>query len=125
MECSSNKRQRQFVRVSLERDAHLDFGLRKYRCPVGNLSLSGLYVKGLAEQKPGDSCTINLRRAESDPEEIMATGSVVRISDEGMALRFTSMGIDSFLFLQTALLHEAYDPAVLGDEPVNYRLLGA
>lgn len=55
----------------------------------------------------------------------MATGSVVRISGDGMALKFTSMGIDSFLFLQTTLLHEASDALVLGNERVTYRLLGA
>lgn len=115
---------RQFIRVDIQRDVQLDFGARKYRYAVSNLSLSGMYVKGDAEQKPGDACTINLRRSESDPEEIMATGAVVRISSDGMALKFTSMGIDSFLFLQTTLLHEASNSLVLGDKPVRYRLLG-
>lgn len=43
---------RQFVRVNIQRDVQLDFGTRKYRYAVSNLSLSGMYVKGDTKQKP-------------------------------------------------------------------------
>ncbi|MCI5133042.1 MAG: PilZ domain-containing protein [Candidatus Electrothrix sp. EH2] len=112
---------RQYTRVNFQRDVHLYFEEKEYiHHSVNNLSLGGMYVKGRFEQQKGDMCIVEL----SDPEkqfgvELRARCTVVRVSDEGIALEFTSMPHESFLFLQTALLYEAEDPMQLGAEFVK------
>ena len=114
-----NKDRRQFIRVDVQQEAFLDFG--EMTCPhsVNNLSLGGIFVKGLNERRLGDTCLIRLKPSQST-SEVIASGLVVRITPEGTALKFTSMTIDSLLFLQTMLLDETSDSLVLGSEPVGY-----
>ncbi|XOF33046.1 MAG: PilZ domain-containing protein [Candidatus Electrothrix sp. YB6] len=113
---------RQFTRVEFKRDVHLDFNERQYiEHTVNNLSLGGMYVQGDFDQQAGDICTVELSDPAADTGivELRARASVVWADEEGIALRFLSMGHDSFLFLQTALLYEAEDPVELGAEFVR------
>lgn len=112
---------RQFTRVNFQRNVQLDFGGKKYsQQTVHDLSLSGIYVNGEFDQKTDDTCVIELSKAEYGAGvELRACCSVVRVNDSGIALEFTSMGHDSFLFLQTTLLYEADDPLLLGAEFVK------
>lgn len=92
---------RHFIRLNVRHEAVLDFGLPQHeQHAVCNLSLGGMFVTGRSSQQPGDICQIRLKTAA---EDIKAKGEVVRVSGDGMALKFTAMPIDSFLFLQTAL----------------------
>jgi hypothetical protein len=98
---------RQFSRIKFPRPVTLDFGKKKYTCSAINFSLGGVYVQGWFEQQTGDICDIKLSLSENDPEmNIKAVCSVVRQEENGLALRFTSMEPDSFLFLQEALLYK-------------------
>ncbi|RWX49649.1 PilZ domain-containing protein [Candidatus Electrothrix communis] len=114
----NSKSARQYTRVDFQRDVHLDFDGKKYiHNTVNNLSLGGLYVEGKFEQQKGDICTVELSNPDNDfGVELRAHCAVVRVNDDGMALEFTSMGHESFLFLQTTLLYEAEDPMQLGTE---------
>lgn len=97
---------RKFTRIKSPLPVTLDFGKKKYKCSAINFSLGGIYVQGWVEQKTGDICEIKLSVSETDPEmHIQAVCSVVRIDKEGLALQFTSMAPESFLFLQEALLY--------------------
>lgn len=98
---------RQFTRIKFPRPVTLDFGKNKYECSVTDFSLGGMYVQGWFEQQAGDICDIKLCLSETDPEmNIKAVCSVVRQEKDGLALRFTSMAPDSFLFLQETLLYK-------------------
>ncbi|MCI5221909.1 MAG: hypothetical protein D3924_04375 [Candidatus Electrothrix sp. AR4] len=112
-----NDNKRQFSRINIQWDVHLDFGLREYRHFADNLSLRGIYVEGHFNHFIGDICTIRLRYSEF--VEVNAVGSIARINDAGMALEFISMKLESFFFLQTALLCEAGDPVIFGTEFVK------
>ena len=112
---------RKYTRVNFQRDVHLYFDRKKYtHNTINNLSLGGMYVKGTFDQKQGDICTVELSNPDDNLGiEFRARCSVVRISDDGIALSFLSMGHESFLFLQTTLLYEAEDPMRLGTEFVK------
>jgi hypothetical protein len=113
---------RKYTRVDFRRDIHLYFDGKQYiQHTVSDLSLGGMYVKGKFEQQQGDICTVELSRPDDrlGDIELRARCTVVRVSDDGIALRFTSMGHESFLFLQTVLLYEADDPMQLGAEFVK------
>lgn len=109
---------RRFTRVNFRQAVQLDFGERQYEQQIiSNLSLGGMYIKGRFEQRPGDICSVIIRPSWPEmPTDFRAKGSVVWVTDEGMAVEFVSMGYDSFLFLQTVLLYEADDPASLSSE---------
>ena len=111
---SANRRH--FIRVDVNQEAVLDFGLPQHeQYAVSNLSLGGMFVTGRNSQRPGDICLIKLR---TGVEDIRAKGEVVRVGGNGMALKFTAMPLDSFLFLQTVLstADGAFAPA---EEPVS------
>jgi hypothetical protein len=111
---------RRFTRVDILLDVCLDFGVRKYRHFANNLSLSGLYVKGFYEQKAGDACIIEVKQANvGEGAVIRAIGSAVRVNETGMALKFISMKLDSFLLLQTVFSSFAEDPQLLGGESLE------
>lgn len=110
---------RRFTRVNFNQSVQLDFGKRNYEQQiVCNLSLGGLCVKGQFEQKVGDVCKIAMREAgvSGPPVNFQAKGVAVWVNGESMAIEFTEMEYDSFLFLQTALLYQADDPLLLGTE---------
>lgn len=109
---------RRFTRVNFKQAVQLDFGERRYEQQIiSNISLGGMYVKGRFEQRPGDICSVTLRPAWAGmPTEFRAKGAVVWVTDEGMAVEFASMGYDSFLYLQTALIYESDNPAALSEE---------
>lgn len=117
----NSKNIRQYTRVDFQKDVHLHFDEKKYvHHTVNNLSLGGMYVKGAFEQQKGDACIVELSNPGNDYGiELRARCTVVRVSEEGIALEFVSMGHESFLFLQTTLLYEAEDPMQLGAEFVK------
>ena len=111
---------RRFTRIDILLDVFLDFGTRKYRHFANNLSLSGLYVKGFYEQNAGDACIIEVKQANYGQNgTIRALASAVRVDKTGMALKFISMKIDSFLLLQTTFSSFAEDPELLGGESLE------
>jgi hypothetical protein len=111
---------RRFTRVDILLDVYLDFGVRRYRHFANNLSLSGLYVKGFYEQKAGDVCIIDLKQAKYGQDAVIrAVCSAVRVNETGMALKFISMKLDSFLLLQTVFSSFAEDPGLLGGESLE------
>jgi hypothetical protein len=111
---------RRFTRVDILLDVCLDFGVRKYRHFANNLSLSGLYVKGFYEQKAGDACIIEVKQADvGESAVVRAIASAVRVNETGMALKFISMKLDSFLLLQTVFSSFAEDPQLLGGESLE------
>jgi len=119
---------RRFIRVHFNQEVRLDFDGQAYeRQPVCNLSLGGFCVRGHFEQQIGDICTVALKEAAGMPVNFQAQGKVVWIGSGSMAVEFTAMNHDSFLFLQTALLYQAEDPLLLGTEfgrdEISYSLL--
>ncbi|MCI5219498.1 MAG: PilZ domain-containing protein [Candidatus Electrothrix sp. LOE2] len=111
---------RQFTRVDILLDVCLDFGVRRYRHFANNLSLSGVYVKGFYEQKAGDVCIIEVKQADCGQDAVIrAVASAVRVDETGMALKFISMKLDSFLLLQTVFSSFAEDPGLLGGESLE------
>ncbi|XOF32415.1 MAG: PilZ domain-containing protein [Candidatus Electrothrix sp. YB6] len=113
-----NMNRRRFARISLHWAAHLDFGVKEYKRFVANVSLSGFYVEGDFQQNSKDLCVVKLTPSGllNTEEAVRAVGTVTRLSENGMAVEFLSMKLDSFFFLETTLLYRAVDPAALGRE---------
>ena len=111
---------RQFSRISIRWAVSLDFGSAQYHCLLDNISLGGFLVKGEFGQSVGDICKIHVKESALYAEVVLhAVGSIVRVSDGGIALKFIGMKLDSFFFLQANLLSKAINPSVLGNEIVK------
>ena len=47
---------------------------------------------------------------------MQALAKVVRVTDEGLAIEFTKMTFDSYMYLEVVLLYEAQQPLFIGLE---------
>ncbi|WP_446007878.1 PilZ domain-containing protein [Candidatus Electrothrix sp.] len=115
------KNRRRFSRLNIQWAVRLDFGAVEYKRFIHNISLGGLYIEGEFQQVlNGDVCTVNLKQSGFFTEEaIRAVGAISRVDEQGMAVEFLSMKLDSFFFLQTALYYKAIDPMLLGKEFID------
>lgn len=109
---------RRFIRVDIVQQARLDFEDTSYDpCQIKDLSLTGMFVSGSFNQQPGDICTIRYSQTGSSSHfYFKATAKIVRAADDGIAIDFKSMPLDSYMLLQTTLLYEALDPLEIGLE---------
>ncbi|MCI5139673.1 MAG: PilZ domain-containing protein, partial [Candidatus Electrothrix sp. AR1] len=114
------KNRRRFSRVNIQWAVRLNFGAMEYKCFVDNVSLGGLYIEGDFQQVLGDVCIISLKQSGLLSEEsVHAVGSITRICEDGVAVEFLSMKLDSFFFLQATLFCKAVDPTLLGREFIS------
>jgi len=109
---------RKFIRVDVVQQARLDFQDIGYDpCRIKNLSLTGMFVFGSFKQQVGDECIIRYSQTCSSSHfYFKAIAKVVRIMNDGLAIEFSSMPLDSYMLLQTTLLYEAVDPLAIGLE---------
>lgn len=105
----SGQEKRKSTRICFDRQvAALDFYTEVYdKCPVTNLSLTGIFIDGTFPQQVGDHCIVNLaQEGRTTYLTLNASTEVVRQSKEGIALKFTSMSLESLMFLEMTLLYK-------------------
>ena len=100
---------RKFTRINFDRQVNLDFISNSYdHCRIKNLSVTGMFVKGDFSRQEGKCCRVNLiQKGVSTDLSLQAQAKVVRKDDEGIAIEFTSMPFDSYMFLNILLLDES------------------
>lgn len=114
----NNVSNRRFSRVRFTRTARLDFqGVSYFPCKIRDLSLSGMYVFSRFAESAGACCQVLFTQAgPGSVLTIRAMAKVVREDKDGVAIQFTSMMYDSYMFLQIVLLYEAQDPFTISLE---------
>lgn len=115
---NDGQRKRKFTRIHFDRQVNLDFFTDSYdSCQIKDLSLTGMYVLGSFQHHVGEHCLLNLiQTGSSSGLSLLASAKVIRKDDEGIAIEFSSMSSDSYMFLQVILLYEAEDPLFVGVE---------
>ena len=113
-----DRKKRKFDRISFRRHVEMDFSSESYRnCQIKNLSLTGMFVIGTFKKNIGEYCIVKLcQKGMSSDLRLLALAHVVRAEEEGVAIEFTSMSFDSYMFLQVTLLYEAEEPLTIGLE---------
>lgn len=111
-------RHRKFTRIEMVQQARLDFeGISYDPCRIKDISLTGMFVYCAIDQSAGAECTVRYSQTCLNSHfYFKAKAQVVRKTDEGVAIEFTSMPMDSYMLLQTTLLYEAIDPLEIGLE---------
>jgi len=107
---------RQFIRVEISQQAILEFADKKYNpCRLKDLSLTGMVLFGKFQQQAGDECIVRFsQKSTSSCFYFKACARVVRTTEDGLAIEFVSMPLDSYMLLQTTLLYTAVDPLEIG-----------
>jgi len=108
-------KRRKFTRIHFDRLVNFVFTDNSYdHCRIQNLSISGMFAIGTFQQQIGENCHIDLvQKGISTNLTLRTSAKVVWTNDEGIAIEFTSMTFDSYMFLQVALLSEVEDPLPL------------
>ena len=108
----SKVRKKRYTRINFSRNVTLNFQERAYcSCRIKDLSLGGMFVFSRFTESEGACCNVSVRQIGSDSDlTIKMIARVVRKTSEGMAIEFTSMTYDSYMFLKIILLYAAEDP---------------
>ena len=102
--------EREHVRVPFNRHIDMEFVSDRYEhCHAANLSLNGMFINGDFKKHKGKLCNIELVQSRFPTElSLHALAKVVRQDENGIAVTFSSMTYESYIYLQT-LLYEAQD----------------
>ena len=112
------KNKRKNSRVPFQVIIGLDFPDKSHtECETADLSLKGVFVLGVTGHKIGETCQVSLRLVGSTSHLVLKMkGTVVRVEEDGVALHFYEMDLDSFFHLKNILYYNSENPDALNDE---------
>ncbi|HIJ89711.1 MAG: PilZ domain-containing protein [Desulfobulbaceae bacterium] len=112
------KNKRKNSRVPFQIIIGLDFPDQSHaECKTADLSLKGVFVLGVTGHKIGEKCLVSLRLVGSTSHlTLKMKGTVVRVEEDGLALHFYEMDLDSFFHLKNILYYNSEDPDALDEE---------
>lgn len=107
--------QRKFHRIEFAGAACIKIEEHSYDCClIKDLSLTGLFIKGNFQKHEMENCVVRIfSDKNSDQDSVLATGKVVRVNNEGMALHFTEMTFENYLLLKSTLVENAEKSLVI------------
>lgn len=108
---------RKFRRVPFEVTAAVQTGLINISGMVDNLSMGGMFL-ATGETIPGDSSLeiSIILSGSSSMLSIGLKGRLVRQNEEGIAVEFLEMDLDSFIHLRNIVVQNSDDPDAVYEE---------
>jgi len=105
---------RVFVRLEVDISTT---GMNLHSTKTGDLSENGVFVYATGRFSLGESCQVNLllRKGEST-NTVEVDAKIVRIDNEGLALRFIEVGHDAFERLRQLVLLNCSEPQKQSEE---------
>jgi hypothetical protein len=113
----NQQEKRRDLRVVFRSTARLRFsGERVYeKCETSDISVSGVFVRGVSGVVGGESCEIEFRLIGHTSSLVLElAGEVVRVVDGGVALQFIEVDQDSFCHLQNIVYFNYKEAGQLG-----------
>lgn len=109
----NNKRKNS--RVPFQVKINLEFSGKGHTdCETADLSLKGVFVLGVSGHTIGENCQVSLHLTGSTSQlSLEIRGTVVRVEEDGLALHFYEMDLDSFFHLKNILYYNSEDPDML------------
>lgn len=103
---------RRATRVPFHVTVSLRFALREYlQCGTRDLSIKGVFVAGVQGPSVGDTCETELCLSGTSSQVCLTMeGVVARTGEDGLALQFTGMDLDSFFHLRNIIYFNSGDP---------------
>lgn len=105
-------------RVPFQVVISLDFPDQSHaECETADLSLKGVFVLGVTGHMIGENCLVSLKLVGSTSQlTLKIKGTVVRVEENGLALHFYEMDLDSFFHLKNILYYNSENPDALEAE---------
>jgi hypothetical protein len=107
-----DEERRRRTRVVFTTEVELTCGDRTVKSSQSrNVSMTGIFICTDQRLEPGSRCqiTVRLQGASSDLR-LTAEGRVARVADDGLAVEFTSLDLDSYVHLRNLIVYNAEDP---------------
>jgi len=103
---------RKNTRVAFQTTADLRFSGKNYQnCETEDLSVKGVMVLGVTGHQEGEECELSLALSGTTSElRLDMKGKVVRVEENGIALHFTEVDLDSFYHLKNIIYYNSEDP---------------
>jgi len=108
---------RKMSRVNFRVDALINYNDMKKVCSVRDLSLSGIYLATDLDIAIGENVKLTVKIiSDSTTGELYLSGIIVRKDSDGLALEFSDLPIDSYLFLRNVVVYNSGDPETIDQE---------
>ncbi len=110
---------RRFSRIKFDIEALLQNGDDVYEGHVSNLSLKGMYFEynGLPPLSSGSNVLATIQLiGHSSSLQIDVKCEIVRLDDDGVALKFIELDMDSFMHLKNIVSYNDGDPEKIENE---------
>ncbi len=114
----NEKDRRKNTRVVFHTTADLKFQGQEYaHCETHDLSVKGISVLGVSGFEKGDTCDVTLHLSGMSSDLCLGMkGRIVRIDEDGIALHFYEIDLDSFFHLRNIVYYNAEDADKIEDE---------
>lgn len=118
MSNKASKNAREFSRVDIRILAKVTAkGEERVFAGEHDVSMKGLFVKGKTDWVIGTECEIHLiLEGQSPPVDIRVKGRVQRITEDGIAMLFTEVGLEAYEHLHNLVLLNTDDPEKVEQE---------
>lgn len=112
MSNKASKNAREFSRVDIRILAKVTAkGEERVFAGEHDVSMKGLFVKGKTDWVIGTECEIHLiLEGQSPPVDIRVKGRVQRITEDGIAMLFTEVGLEAYEHLHNLVLLNTDEP---------------
>ena len=122
MSNKTTKDHREFSRVDIKILATLQArGKETVSTGTHDISMKGLFVKSKADWALGTECEIRLTlEGQNPPVNIEVKGKVQRVTEKGMAILFTEVGLEAYEHLHNLVLLNTDDPEKTEQEFSNH-----
>ena len=109
---------RKFHRIEFDGVACLKIEEYNYDCcPIKDLSLTGLFIRGNFQKHEIENYVVRIfSNKNPDQDSVLATGSIVRVTNEGIVIQFTEMTFENYLLLKSTLIDNAKNYIVIISE---------
>ena len=109
---------RKNTRVIFHTSTDLHFSDKTYeKCTTRNLSVGSIFVVGVKDQQLGRKCDVFLHLTGATSDLCLKMkGEVVRCEEDGIALRFYEIDLDSFYHLKNIVYYNTENPDEFNEE---------
>lgn len=122
MKIKSSENHREFSRVEIKVQANIQ---AKGRAIVSrdtqDISMRGLFVSCEADWPIGTECEIHLLlEGQYPPVDLSVKGRVQRVTEDGMGLLFTEVGLEAYEHLHNLVMLNTHEPDKVEQEFKNH-----
>ncbi len=112
---------RMLSRVDFKVDATVKYRNADLPCTVKNLSLNGIYIVSELDIPMHEELDVRLALSSTNSDmAVEVKGEVVRKEEDGVAVQFKGIELDSFIFLRNIVIYNSGNSDLIDKEYRDY-----